>query len=521
MRIAEAPRRFGGVAIHGLLMLATAFLFQTLTLQLGNTLHRNGRWMSSKVALEYGVPGAVSFLTTRTALHRNRLNLGVWHKYQEVLYREPVALGAIELDFRIRRSGYLVVLFNRDEVSFSGVRLSRNPDFPSTCLSGTIQGEFTGRTPLEVGPLDKEWHRLSLKRGESSYAVSIDGRSVGVCGSPLPGLRHVGLRGSAASRLYVDNVVIRETGSGRLFEETFENRAHAFPIFWIALTIVLAIHLVVLLRSRRRTDKRTSLYLATTHLVLLAIGGILLVGDTLYFGRLHPSHVRFHGYPKRLEREPQVRERLREEYPRTKPRSVRRILFIGASQTWGSGAAESDDTWVRQLEAKLNAEAPAETRYECIGGAIPGSKSRKLYDLYASEWVELEPEAVVINLGLNERDLTQFELDLKRFVEINRSRGIRTVLVPEPTTTENRSSLQKINPTHEVVRRVSRAMDVPVIELHDYLRANRDRGFIWWDRAHLTSFGQGLVAERLFEERATLLGRDGRLRDAIPVRDPG
>jgi lysophospholipase L1-like esterase len=512
MRIAEAGRTVRGVAIHGLVMLATAFLYQTLVLQLGNTLHRNGRWVSSKVGLEYGVPGAISFLTTRTALHRNRLNLGVWHKYQEIVYREPVALGSLDLDFRIRRSGYLVVLFNRDEASFSGVRLSRNPDFSSTCLSGTTEGEFTGRTPLDVRPLDGKWHRLSLERGDDSYAVSVDGRTVGVCGSPLRGLRRVGLRGSAASRLYVDNVVIRETGSGRRFEETFENRSHALPVFGIALAVVLAIHVAVLLGSRgrrRRTGRRVFLYVSTTHLVLLVIGGILLAGDTLYFGRLHPSHVRFHGYPRRLEREPQVRERLLEEYPRPKPDGVRRILFIGASQTWGSGAAESEDTWVRRLEAKLNAEAPAETRYECIGAAIPGSKSRRLYNLYTSEWVELEPETVVINLGINERDLTQFELDLKRFVEFNRSRGIRTVLIPEPTTTENRSSPEKSDPPHEVVREVSRTMGVPVVELHGYLRMRRDRGFIWWDRAHLTSFGQGLLAERLYEERAKLLGEGG------------
>ena len=52
-----------------LLALLAASVLQTLALRLGNTLHANGRWESTKVGLDHGILGAVSFVATRTALH--------------------------------------------------------------------------------------------------------------------------------------------------------------------------------------------------------------------------------------------------------------------------------------------------------------------------------------------------------------------------------------------------------------------------------------------------------------------
>jgi len=41
---------------------------------------------------------------------------------------------------------------------------------------------------------------------------------------------------------------------------------------------------------------------------------------------------------------------------------------------------------------------------------------------------------------------------------------------------------------------------VPLVPMHRHLARHGDEGFLWWDFAHLTSFGQQLFAERLLEE---------------------
>jgi lysophospholipase L1-like esterase len=44
-----------------------------------------------------------------------------------------------------------------------------------------------------------------------------------------------------------------------------------------------------------------------------------------------------------------------------------------------------------------------------------------------------------------------------------------------------------------------------VVEVHEPLVAERDGGFLWWDRVHLTSYGQERLARRLLEARAEWL----------------
>ena len=71
----ESPlTRFASVA----LLCAAAALATENVLYRQNTLHRNGRWVSSKVTLERGVMMAAAYVTARNTLAGNRLNLGAW-----------------------------------------------------------------------------------------------------------------------------------------------------------------------------------------------------------------------------------------------------------------------------------------------------------------------------------------------------------------------------------------------------------------------------------------------------------
>ena len=495
--------------VHAVLVVATALLFQTLYLASGNTLHDNGRWLSSKVDLQYGILGTVAFLTTRTALHRDRLDLGVWHRYQEVLYRDPVRLASLEADVRLGEPGYLVVLFEHTGEGFQGVRLSRDADHPSACLAGTGEGGFTRRAPLDPGPLDDAWHRIALVAEAGSYAVTLDGRAVGRCGAPGAQPGRVGFRGSRARKIQVDDAVIRTAGGAQVVED-FANHRHAHAAFALALLGVLAVHggvLAASARSRRRTGLGPQPYLLTTHLVLLACGGLGWTVDALVLRRQHPEHVDFRGHVTTIESKREVVARLRASTPRPKPGDVYRILALGGSQTWGMGARRTEETWFRRLEALLGADAPPGLRYEVVSAGIPAYKAPWLYELYTREWIGLEPDCVLLNVGHNDDDMEALAASLRAFAAFDRARGIRTVLVPEANSTDSRASLHEIEARQEVVRRVAAEEDLPLIEMQEPLERRKDEGFLWWDRVHLTSFGQRLLAEQIFAERATLLGR--------------
>lgn len=492
------------LAVHALLVAATALLLQTVYLQRGNTLEDNGRWLSSKVGLEYGILGSVAFLTTRTATWRNRLDLGIWHGYQEVLRREPLRLQSLEARVRIEGSGYLVVLFEKTGEGFQGVRVSSDPAFPAACLAGDSAGGFSSNVPLDVPLVANEWHPVSVRREDGAYRVGFDGRDVGRCGVAGADEARIGFRGSAADHVWVDDVVVRGREPGSEWSEGFANRRNALPVLLVAAALVVGVHGLVLLvtaRSRRREGLGATPYLFTTHVVLLVSALALWAVDTFVIWPRHPEDVDFRGYVTTFERKRDVMERLRSEVVRPKPAGRTRILFLGGSQTWGSGARTRADVWSSKLQAALGDEA------EIIDAGIPAYTAPQLLELYEQEWIEWEPDVVVLNVGHNDRDPEALEAAVRRFLALNRERGIATVLVPEANSVENRSDLEGLFQRHEVLRRIAREEDVPLLETHAWLAERRDTGFLWWDRVHLTPYGQTLLAQRFLEKRERLRRR--------------
>jgi hypothetical protein len=112
-------------------VLPCAVLVTEIVLYSQNSLYLNDRWIVQKRMMEMGVMGADEFLLTRTLLAQNLLNLGSYHGYQEVIYRQPVTLGQIEFRFQVEDGSYLDMTYNRDGAGYSGLRLSRREDMPS------------------------------------------------------------------------------------------------------------------------------------------------------------------------------------------------------------------------------------------------------------------------------------------------------------------------------------------------------------------------------------------------------
>jgi len=496
------------------LALLAAWTLQTLALRLGNTLHANGRWESTKVGLERGILGAVSFLTTRTALHRDRLDLGVWHGFHELLLREPVAPGRFALSFRLREGGWLAAITAHDGARFEAVRLSRDPDFPSACLAGTAAGAFTSKQPLAAIDFDAGWQELALEREGSELAVRLNGETIGRCPAALSSPVRVGLRGSAAD--HVEVVVVADAASGKTIHEDFANHRHAGAIFGGVLALLAALDAGVALALRRRGGA-VAPALALANGVALACAGLALLADTAYFSRIHPEQVHFEGYENRIEYEGQIVPRLAREYPlEPAPAGVRRILVLGTSQTWGSGAARLEDVWVRRLEGWLGETARAGERFELIDAGLPGEVSKKVRENLEEHFAAWQPELLLVNLGNNDRDPALLARELERIARWSAERGIRVAFVPEPNCIESRNerSLRGLREKHAAMREVAARLGIPLVEVHDALVAERDSGFLWWDRVHLTSYGQERLARLLVEQRATWLGAGGQAKEA-------
>ena len=193
-----------------------------------------------------------------------------------------------------------------------------------------------------------------------------------------------------------------------------------------------------------------------------------------------------------------ILEGIRRDYAPAPAEGVVRVLFLGTSQTWGSGAAVEAETFVRVIERRLNATVEGQ-RIECLNAGVSGAYSPRLAAMYVGSLLELEPDVVVVNLSNNDLKPEAFATALETIARAGAERGVDTLFCLEANSVEHRPGEL---PMHATMRRVAEELDVPLIDLHAYLGERSDTGFLWWDLVHPTSYGHHLIAARLVPELA-------------------
>jgi lysophospholipase L1-like esterase len=218
-----------------------------------------------------------------------------------------------------------------------------------------------------------------------------------------------------------------------------------------------------------------------------------------------PDAIDWQGFESNVESEEEMLERL-SRYDAGS--DCTRILFIGTSQTWGAGATSLHKTFVARAGKLLNESG--DTRYEMINAGMSGVDSNRLLQLYASSWLKLQPDIVVLNLSNNDRQLDFFRHNLEHFVLLNVRRRTSTIFVLEPNAENN----DWIAVKHKTMQEIGAKHGVPVVDMHFHLMGCVGDGYLWWDIVHLTDFGQALFAERMFQAIADLDSEaDGTAKD--------
>ena len=520
-----------------------------------NTLFLHGDWLSTKRTLEVTTRGSDSFLITRSALSRNRLNLGAWAGFNEVLGRDDFTPRRISLRFRLEKDAYLNVLFNRTAAGFCAVRLSRSPDYANAFLRGRPEGRILSAEPLSWPFLDGAWHRLALDFGASGLAVRLDAEAPIVLPEVAAAGGAFGLRNGRLGAV-VDDILI-EDAQGRVRRESFRNTRHWPRI--LLFNCVLALVLFACLRGRARGVPA----FAVLNLVLAVCGSLWLTFDYFHWsgleldvlsrplsGAARRSAVErveaarqgfFSGWNKLLGGEAPTREALVGQgyaafttgagpifcgrSPGEPPRQLQpgpeleellrarktayRILFVGTSQAVGAGAAHLADTFPFLVHAALGRSRPLET----LNMAVSGSDSVALLGDYRRVYSRFQPDLVVLDLSSNDRP-ERLVLGIEGFLSFNKAAGIRSLLLKEANSNEAPypyGLLQK----HRLLDEAARRFGVPVYDLHRYLNdpAVFRTGFLWWDIVHLTPYGQALAARWLAPKVRAELNRTRRRVD--------
>jgi len=519
----DGPSRPALLALHAVLVGAIALLAAQILLQAGNTLHHNGRWTSGKMQLERGVVGAVATFVTRPPLRRNRLDLGEYFGFQQLLHSETGEIDRLEFSFSGEKPCYLDVLFGADPRALDGVRLSRHPEFRSLRFASTPEGEFVESQEIELGDrLEDGWNRVRLRFQPEGVRIEIN-EAPPLAARRRPGKVHsTGFRGSRNGAL-VDDVEIGFADGAPPLIESFANRRGRAR--WVGIAVLVTAGLAALAHIALRhfagfEALPAHLGCFTGYLVILVGLAAYWAVDYFHFSGLHPDgsqSMQAAGYPNRIEDMEAAARRIHEEIDGIARDERFRILLIGTSQTWGAGVLRSEDAWGRVLERELDERLSAGgRRFAVVNTAISGMESPWLLKAYRRDWQRAEPDLVIVDLGHNDRSGPAFEAALRGFVETDRARGIPTVFIPEPNALEE-SIQPRLQRNHQIMRRVARDLGVPVIDAQGWLHHERESGFLWWDRVHLTSYGHRLLGEYVASELVPILrslpsGPDGLSR---------
>lgn len=473
---------------------------------LSNTLLENGRWSSTKATLGRKVMGARNYVNSRQTLADEKLDLGRWHGYQEVLLDEPLSLRSFGFDFRLDPDTYLVFWFDRSAQRSLGLRLSLHPHHPSIRFRADRDGAFLERHPLAGDLLIAgQWSRLEGRLADHQLVVTLDGVEFDRFAVASDAPWRPGFRGSEKAVL-VDNVLFGSPDGQT--EEDFHNRDGLLRNLAIGLLLMLLLNGGGLLLARRlQLNSRQVLFPALTALLVLGVGSLLVIGVyRTFLSKTYPAELAAREQAWRESEIAGIEAQIRGRTPLQAAAGTRRIVFLGSSQTWGAGADRTEAAFVPRIERLLNRAAVDDLRHECMNTAVSGLRSGRLLQQYRDHWLAYRPDLVVVNLAVNDADPEELESSLDALAALNRERGIATLFSLEATSEQQPHDDE---PMREVMRRVGKRHSIRVVDTHAYLDARRDTGLLWWDFVHPTSYGHRLIAECLAAEIGRLFDGSG------------
>lgn len=479
---------------------------------LGNTLVNNGRWVSSKEALGIKVMGAPAYTRFTQALAYGYLHLDAWHGYQEVLIREKMPLRDADFDFFLTPDAYFSFVLKTPDGA-SGIRVSANSTLKNICFAAKNDGEFAQQQEILVPPIPtNQWSHFSFRTEAAGVKILINGAPVDTGAFVFPRFCSPGFRG-CERQVGIDNVVFRGEG-GFAFEDTFQNMEGRVSHSVYALVLVILLNFAFYYSHHlfRALDDIFAVSWAVFN-ILIALTATLIVAVGYFSGGFYPSANSL-DYAEAAYLYNQLTWRNEEIEAQASARKDNRqglILFVGSSQTFGAGATTEQETFVSEIQRRLDAATKDGPGYLCVNSGINGGGTPTLISLYEQHWIKLKPDVVVINLCINDRWNTdaEYAANLERFVALNKDNNIRTLFVLEAHSSEwtryERAADSEELRTHAVMRKVAAALGVPLVDAHAQLKRDADRGFLWWDYVHPTSFGHRLIAEAIFPELIKLI----------------
>jgi len=497
--------------------LLVAFLVSRTYLLLQNNLKNNGNWQSTKINLEMGVMGATNFFNQTQPLNGEKLNLGSWHGFQEIISVNKYGYDKVTFDVKFSEKSYLIFYYQISEDQKSGFKIDQESKTLS-CLKIKTDGEFTSQNSFPISKnLNDQWIQIELvKRPENILVKTFDQEFI--CPKTEESEEtSIGFK-NGLKDVWIDNIELTNQGQTQLVER-FDATKKLIPLTLTISAIILIFQIFLKEIFRKKNLKILSFSLIAVNITLTITLLISLIYLIFFFVGNYPNLNSVLSLIKRKEEvwvDTEVQDVSKSIMENFSNDPTEKIMFIGSSQTWGAGASSKNKSFPFQFEKLLNEEVTnqgqiatntaqvlgvsTQNQFEVVNAGISGTTSNELLQEYESHWVTLKPKIVIINLSSNDFDYgvdaETFEKNLASFIEINKQNDIKTVLMIEARSPE----IETDNLYQSLVAKVANSYQIPVIDANQFIGKQNDQGLLWWDFIHPTDFGHRLIAKYLLEE---------------------
>ena len=500
------------LALGLLLVLAGVLAHAQITAtanQLTNRLHDYGTVRSGKVD-QHARPviGSAATMVTRVNLTRDQLNLAAWFGFQEFSWWQPLDLRELDFVADIPDDHYLHVWFGERDGRRVGVRLSHHARLPSAWYVAE-EGRFVKKREFTPRNLVENRNQVALRVEPDGFVLRLNGKDELDLPLPVPPGRF-GWTGGLDDA-WIDDVRI-EARDGCQWREDFDG-PWSERMRWLVALGLLALVGGLLWAGRGRPYPAAFPAL----MVLLVLAGSAWAVRVVDARQqpLYPQDedIDWDPYPQSSWTFTDATTALFADAEAGHPRGGR-ILFLGSSQTYGSGVARGDQTWVARTCALLEERIPRsaaepDRRFQCLNGGVPGTNSAWLWKAVRDQWHRLEPDVVVVDLGNNDPTPGHIEEHLPPILDRFTAQGARILLVGEPNTSDLGATWNQGK--RQVLERLAQERGLAWLDAQERLFARRDEGLLWWDVVHLTAAGQEILAEEVASALEPLL-RETRAR---------
>lgn len=496
-----------------------------------NVLYTHPNWVSAKSLIPNGLVTAQEFVFERQSLAHDKLKLGEWNGFNEVLWTPTQDWKQLSFDLELSDNSYLWIIFSQTPTERMAFRLSRNGQFKSGFFILNKDREFIRRTEFAYDY--HEGHRISVTNSGGKIKLQ--------SGSQTLFEENLGVQPLVSFRSGLNKVAIDNLATDQVTEDFSPS------IDWSVLLFAIVINLLIFLVLRppelqitffilmfglagldysiwsagyyepnfigidqqpntgfttmMENARKKVLFFFTQDPVKLQVlqkknfMSTFFIPENakaqnIYFSnglednslKVRQKYIDSTGHVELLDSEDQLENKDQNSY---------KIGFFGSSQTFGGGALSLDQNFASMSIAQLNQQTGKKiTGYNF---SRPGEESWQLLDAYHEVLKYWKPDLLVVNLAHNDHNIDKYKKNMQKLMELNQQLGIKTLIVLEPNTSE--LGFNPLKEKHNFLRTLA----PDILDLQKILSEPPyfDSGFIWWDLVHFDQAGHNAAAKEL------------------------